>query len=255
MGVTYEHYLIPEDDTYRPGPEELARLVNALCEAGFAARAGAGDFRSTASTFSTDPQPAEATGCYVQLGDRGYAPFPCPCLTGDVAALGDDEFKLVWPVGSTKESGLKYPLVPFPEWGDAYYDLEIRVARDFVYCTSEGIDPFDEVKCACGLDLEYNEPRDDFAKPTIFYDARIHRTCPSCGEPFHPRRLVAQVRDGRTGEATEQAGGATYIFSLVVDCGKGFAREGDWPIRASEEFLGVVTRALGQRFYEIGTYN
>jgi hypothetical protein len=63
--------------------------------------------------------------------------------------------------------------------------------------------------------------------------------------------LVARVRDGHTGKAVHRPGGVTYLFAVVIDCGKGFAREG-WPIRASEHFLDTVTQALGQKFYEIG---
>ena len=63
--------------------------------------------------------------------------------------------------------------------------------------------------------------------------------------------MTARVRDGYTGEASQRAGGCTYLFAIVIDCGKGFARQG-WPIRATEEFLGTVTQALGQEFYEVG---
>jgi hypothetical protein len=37
----------------------------------------------------------------------------------------------------------------------------------------------------------------------------------------------------------------------MIDCGKGFARQ-SWPIRASDEFLALVTKTLGQSFYEVG---
>ena len=35
MGVEYKLYLIPSDNTYRPGSEDLSRLINALHDAGF----------------------------------------------------------------------------------------------------------------------------------------------------------------------------------------------------------------------------
>ncbi len=149
--------------------------------------------------------------------------------------------------------GAEVSVNPFPEWGDAYYDLELRVAREFVYHTSEGIDPFDAVACACGQPLEYYEQDEDdhLGKCPVFYDGRIHRTCPSCGTPFRPQERIARVRDGYTGVARNRTGGVIYLFAVVVDCGKGFAREG-WPMRATEKFMGTLTKALGRRFYEVG---
>jgi hypothetical protein len=38
---------------------------------------------------------------------------------------------------------------------------------------------------------------------------------------------------------------------VLIDCGKGFAREG-WRIRAAKEFLALVEKNLGQRFYQLG---
>jgi hypothetical protein len=251
MGVEYQHFLIPEDNTYKPGPEDLSRLVDALLAGGFVSRAGAEGFRRMTFHTYTHYQQVKKTGCYAHVGGQGYAPFPCPCSSEDVAALSWRDFRLVWPVESSNESGLKYPLAPFPEWGDAYYDLELRVAREFVYHCSEVIDPFDAVACDCGQPLEFFDRDEDFERPSVFHDVRIFRTCPSCGRPFRPQRLTARVRDGYTGEAIQRAGGATYLFTVVIDCGKGFARDG-WPIRATEEFLGMVTQALDQEFYEIG---
>jgi hypothetical protein len=41
------------------------------------------------------------------------------------------------------------------------------------------------------------------------------------------------------------------MFAIVVDCGKGFAREG-WPRRASQPFLDIVTGTLQREFYQVG---
>jgi hypothetical protein len=251
MGIEYQHYLIPEDNTYKPRPEELRRLVKALLDGGFVARADTDSFRKMTFGDYTNYEHAKRTGCYEHLGDFTYSSFPCPCSEQDIAALGEQDFNLVWPVESSTESGLKYPLTPFPEWGDAYYDLELHMARDFVYHISELIHPFEELICDCGRALEYVDEATMKTPNTIYYDPRIHRACPSCGRLFRPQALAARVRDGWTGESVHRPGGATYLFAVVIDCGKGFAREG-WPIRASEEFLGTVTRALGQSFYEVG---
>src|SRR5947207_8518345 len=118
MGVEYEHYLIPEDNTYKPGPEELSSLVDALLGGGFMAKAGTDAFSRMTFGIDSTYEYAEHTGCYVHLGDRMYSSFPCPCSARDIAALGEQDFKLVWPVESSNESGLKYPLSPFPEWDD-----------------------------------------------------------------------------------------------------------------------------------------
>jgi hypothetical protein len=252
MGVEYEHYLIPEDNTYKPRPEDLSRLVNALLDGGYVFRTGTDTpKREVINTFGDD-DPAVLTGCYVHLGKGEYYPFMCPCSARDIAAWGERDCRIVWTVDSINKSGLNYPLTPFPEWGDAYYELQLHVARDFVYHTSELIEPFDRVNCACGRSLE---PSDVFTpwpddRP-VFIDPRIPRACPSCGSPFRPQELVAQVRDGRTGKAVDRPGGATYLFAVVIDCGKGFARQ-SWPILASEKFLALLERNLGQSFYQVG---
>ena len=248
MGVEYVHYLVPEDNTYRPGPEELSRLVRALLEGSFVAEAGSNVLRKM--TFHYDEQ-ASKTGCYARLAGGRDAPFPCPCSPEDVVSLEEQDFRLVWPVESSNESGLKDPLAPFPEWGDAYYNLELQLAKEFVYHLSEIIDPFDSVACVCGQPLEFYDQSEALDDRPVFSDGRIFRTCPSCGTPFRPQERVAQIRDGYTGEARDRAGGVTYLFAVVVDCGKSFAREG-WPMRATDEFMSILTRVLGQRFYEVG---
>ena len=253
MGVEYRHYLIPEDNTYKPGPENLCRLVDALLAGGFVARAGTDAFRRMTFGGYSDYEHAEQTGCYVHLGDGTYSSFPCPCSARDIAALGEQDFQLVWPVQSSNESGLKYPLKPFPEWGDAYYELQLHLETDFVYHTSEVIDPFRRVLCECGQSLEYDHETAWRRENPVYHDGRIRRTCPTCRRLFRPQELVARIRDGYTGEASHRVGGATYRFAVVIDCGKGFARKG-WPIRATEEFLDPVTRALGQKLYEIGDF-
>jgi hypothetical protein len=54
MGVEYQHFLIPEDNTYKPSPEELSRLVGALLTGGFLRKAGTDDFRRmTFGTYTT----------------------------------------------------------------------------------------------------------------------------------------------------------------------------------------------------------
>ena len=61
----------------------------------------------------------------------------CPCSAQDIAAFGEGDYRIVWTIDSSNESGMTYPLSPFPDWGDAYYELQLHVATDFVYHTSE----------------------------------------------------------------------------------------------------------------------
>jgi hypothetical protein len=208
MGVEYVHYLIPEDNTHVPDPGNLSRLVDSLLDGDFVFRPGPLK-RETINTFH-DSDPAVETGCYVHLGEGEYSPFICPCSAQYIATLVERDCRIVWTVDSSNESGLKYPLSPFPEWGDAYYELQLHVAKDFVYHTSESILPFSQVKCVCGRSLE---PSVEFSPwpngPPVFRDPRIPRTCQSCGKKFRPQELIAQVRDLRTGVPIERPGGAT----------------------------------------------
>lgn len=240
MGVEYRHYLIPEDNTFSPDPEALCRLVNALLD---------GDFvpLSTADRFSKNSYEEATSDCVVQTKNRSLAFFPCPCSPRDVAALGDQDFKLCWSVQSLDESGLVYPLVSIPEFCDPYYEIEIHMASDFIECGSELIDPLVGAACRCGRKLDYWDQNENVI---VFSEKRLHRVCPACGRPFRPQEFSARVRDGRTGVAIDRPGGVTYRFAVVVDCGKAYPTE--WPIRATEAFLGAVTESLGQRFDQVG---
>jgi hypothetical protein len=237
MGVCYSHYLVPVDRTYYPTPDAVSRLTMALVDGGFV----------PATAGPLFGESLDSTACYAQLSWEDRRPFPSPCLAEDIAGLGGRDCKIVWSVDSVKETGLHYPLDPFPEWGDAYYDLELHLAGDFIYGLSEVIEPFASVTCRCGRPLEcpWDSDEDDL------FGSRIHRTCPGCGRPVRPQEWPAPIRDARTGRITEVLGGLTYQFAILVDCDKGFARE-SWPIRAKDEFLEMATETFGQDFDEIG---
>jgi hypothetical protein len=250
MGVEYVHYLIPEDNTYKPSPADLNRLVDALIDGGIVLRTGTDTFkREIISTIGDSDH-----GCYVHLGEGEYYSFLCPCSAQVFAAFGERVYRIVWRVDSSNESGLRCPLSPFPDWGDAYYELQLHVANDFVYHTSKLIKPFNRLTCDCGQSWE---PDDEFDLwpdgPPPFWDSRIPRSFPSCGSPFRPQEHGAHIRDGRKGKAVDRPGGATYRFAVVIDCGKGLDRQ-SWPIRAADEFLAVVTTTLGQPFYQVDDY-
>jgi hypothetical protein len=45
MGGEYVHYLIPEDNTYKPSPEDLSRLVDALLDGHYVLRTATDTFK------------------------------------------------------------------------------------------------------------------------------------------------------------------------------------------------------------------
>jgi hypothetical protein len=71
MGVEYQHYLIPSDNTYKPRPEELSGLVNVLVDGGYVLRTGTDTVnRAVINTFGDPANPAVETCCYVHIGAR-----------------------------------------------------------------------------------------------------------------------------------------------------------------------------------------
>ena len=54
--------------------------------------------------------------CYVHLGEGEYYSFLCPCSAQVFAAFGERDYRIVWRVESSNESGLRCPLSPFPDW-------------------------------------------------------------------------------------------------------------------------------------------
>jgi hypothetical protein len=66
----------------------------------------------------------------------------CPCSAQVFAAFGERDYRIVWRGDSSNESGLRCPLSAFPDWDDAYYELQLHVANDYVYHTSELISAF-----------------------------------------------------------------------------------------------------------------
>jgi hypothetical protein len=256
MGVEYEHYLIPEDPEFKPNAEQLGRLVTVLYGSDYVNKSEA-PYPGVAATFgllSPEYQAAKRDGCVVQLERDTYARFRCPCSVADMAALGDRDFRLIWRVEDLETSGLKYPLRVIPD-ESAYYDLELHVAKDYVYHTSSIIEPFDRlVTCRCGQPLEYSEDWESFDEVPVFCDMRIHRFCPGCSAPSRPQDYTIRLKNGRTGEDLgPRPGGATYLFAILVDCGKCY--DGDAPVRASDEFLRICQEAIGMPLFQIGDFS
>ena len=252
MGVEYRHFLIPAENDYRPTPGEAARLVAALVEARFASR---GVVDPAADTRADEA--LEGPGCVLSRADGDRRAWPSPFEAEDLAQLGETDLRLTWDVERLGGSGLIYPMAELPDEDgagpeEAYYALEIHLADDFVYETSETIDPFWDVAC-CGEALDDGQAEGQAGLPPLFGPS-IRRTCPRCGRAFRPQDHVAIVRDGRTGKTAERPGGATYRFAVSVDCGKCFPRSGA-AVAMNRDLVAIVERTLGRSFYEVGTFS
>jgi len=239
MGVESNFYILPETSGYRPEPARVCQLVKDLRGAGFLC-----DPKSPTFTVS-----AHRAGSLSSEAD--YEGFCWKLRAGpekDVGSLSTLELRLVdsqesdvlvqWPNSDLNLSGLKYPLsmVPGPE--GVYYDIEIHLAAQTVYHTSEIIDPFDEIRCSCGADVQQFDP----SGRCHFYDSRLPNRCPACQMVMNYATLPLTIRDGWTGVESGAVGGVTYRFALVVDCGK------YWPeseAAVTPEFLAVVEQTLG----------
>jgi hypothetical protein len=115
MAVEYQHFLIPRDNTYKPSAQELSRLATALLDGGYVAASACGGLEKMVGGTPADFERSPTDVWFLRLDGRTYAPFPSPFSTADIAQLGDRDIKLVWQVDSSAESGLKYPLEPFPD--------------------------------------------------------------------------------------------------------------------------------------------
>lgn len=157
------------------------------------------------------------------------------------------DLQIVWPVTSMHGTGLRYPLTPQPD--NPYYEFEIRLCENYVYPTSELIDPFREApECECGESLEFDE---DINKD-IFSSARIRFACPSCGKEFDPSLLLASVRNGWTGDSIGPIpGGACHRFAIVVDCGKCLPERECGAISFNSDLVDLCRRALGCEFHQV----
>jgi hypothetical protein len=248
MGVDYTYLLIPRDNTYRPDPEAVRRLVEAWRDNGFAVRPGSPQHRSMNFRGSTTSLAAAATGVSVQTA-HGCRSF----RDADFPTIGEGELILQWPVTNNLDGDLKNPLGLTDDEDGTYFDLELHFSDDFVSQTNELIYPIDATCAECDADLEYSPEHEE----DIFYSSRVRYACPDCAAPFRPQDHAVIVRDGKTGEETDVDGGATYRFAIVIDCGKSWRTE--TPAKASpvvtDEFLSLCSEALGCELYGVGYFD
>lgn len=218
MGVEYRVLLIPRDNTFRPEPDIVRRLLDAWREAGFLPHeTGVLQFPDREESFERDSD------------------------------LSVPECILSWSIEDRRAAGLIHPLADIaedPEQG-AYYDLRLHFADDFVEIASEMVDP-PSTLCTCGQDLLYE------AESDMFYAMRIRQTCPRCGEGSRPQEHAGIYRDPVTGEERELMGGANHRFAIVIDCGKHWRTVSGSPPSVSPRFAEISTAALGGLMYEVG---
>lgn len=249
MGVEYRYYLIPRDNTYRPSPEAVGRLIEAWRDSKFAVRPGspehtALDYESGSINYAH----AATTGAslHTSQGWRGFSDT-------DIGRVGNGELVLQWPVTRTVEREVRHPLGLIDEEDGVYFDLELHFSDDFVEVCSEVIDPMDTGCSECDEPLGYSL---DVGKPDVFRSSRIRRTCPKCKTEFRPQDRTATYHDGMTCDESDLQGGATYRFAIVIDCGKCWQTEtsGDVAPAATEEFVSVSSKALGIPLYGVGDF-
>lgn len=273
MGVYYTHYLIPLDNSFRPEPERIAALIDALTGARFIPRPEAGDgptyflddWGREAAERSTPaaPEPpkpwwkrifASSAPARTNLLDlvNIHRPFAIPLTEESLAALADRAVTVGWTIEYPFAKGLAYPFEQSPSRDDPpNYRLLIEASEDF---RTETIDHYDETgaidpHCRCGEDLSYMR--------APFEDLAIRRLCPSCGASFEPREKLVTFTNGATGESEVIHGGICYRFAVVVDCGKSVppAIEDGKEGKLSRRFLDACSEALGVELYELGSYS
>ncbi len=181
MGVEYRCYLIPRPNTFRPPPDAALALVAALRDDGWLLSPGHPALAELPFSQSSLYTPAQGHGYFARrVGSRSSFTAPLADLFENFA---DRDLMVVWPVESLGASGLRYPLEPLPfddpaDADDCYYEVQFHFGHNFIYHTSEIVDPFEPPPtCPCGHAVEC-EP-ESAADP--FYATRLAARCPQCG--------------------------------------------------------------------------
>jgi len=253
MGVEYCVYLLPRDNTVRPSPGAVAKLIEAWVAHRYVRAPNDAKARESVKFHYRPDEHAKQSGAYVETEPGKPRPLP---LVEPLAAMREvltaPEVIIVWPIHDTMALGLDYPLDRIPDMGDPkrgpYLDLRLEISDDFVDRGSECIDGLYAARCTCGRDLRYHLDHD------LFYAGRIKRLCPTCGAAFRPQDHETIVGDGMTGERTSIAGGATSRFAIVVDCGKAWNRDAPTSVLAKPTFVTLCETSLGTKLYQVSDY-
>jgi hypothetical protein len=241
MGVESMFYILPDDSGYRPEPTRVCQLVRALQTAGFLCDPKSPSFVAPAHAEGPLGDQADYEGFIwkVRPGPDKHA-GSLTSLERILKDLQDSDVVVKWPNSDLNVSGLKYPLTLVPESEGVHYAIEIHLAAQTVYHASEIIDPYEEIRCRCGKQIQQIES----SGSTPLYDPRLPNHCPSCHEPINYATMSLTIRDGFTGAESKTVGGAVYRFAVVVDCGK-YWPDGEAQVTAG--FLGVVESSLNVR--------
>jgi hypothetical protein len=236
MGVESKFYVLPDDSGYLPEPAAILGLIKSLQASGFLCDSKSPTFEPSVHQLGSPNSKVENEGFEWRIG-RNRFPGSLVALASHLSSHQGSDLLLRWPNSDLNRSGLKYPLTMVPGPDGVYYDIEIHLATDPIYHTSEIIDPFYEIPCSCSAVIEEFQPSDK----DPFYSSRLPNRCPICHVPINYAVLPMTVRDGWTGEESEAVGGVTYRFALVVDCGKYWPEQG---ATVTPEFLAVIGETL-----------
>lgn len=258
-GLEYAHYLIPRANDFRPTLAQVASLTIAWLDAGYIPKAGSAALQRIDYTKSIWAEAAKATGSALLKNRIDFKSAPVPLDAATQTELAARDYRLIWPIQTAWTAGLKYALDQMPTarrgTDGPGYNLEIHSLNDYVYVSSELIASFPNVDPAArpvpckvsGTDIHYvSEPIDRMFDQL---GSRIRHTCPTCSTIFKPQERRVSVRDGWTGERRDVAGGATYRFAIVIDCGTDIPEQRP---NAVAEFKAICEAAIGQPLYEIG---
>lgn len=217
MGVESQFYVLPESSTYRPDVHSVCGLISRFQAEGFLCNP---TLRPLEQSVHPCPTPLKNLKSFEGFDWRINQERGVGSLAElEVRILQNEhsDIKLRWSTMNLGRSGLRYPLSQTPASEYVYYDIEIHLAANTVYCTSEIVEPFVEpIQCECGATLEPQEPpAHDF-----FYGMRLLDVCPGCGKTTNYSVLPMNFRNAWTGVECQGFGGITYRFCVVVDCGK-----------------------------------
>jgi hypothetical protein len=271
MGVNYSHYIIPRDNTLRPGPDRIVALIKAWQASGYVPEHGVAPvFRVDAweeqlreAKRAAAMQPTRPNGLFAGWLWKTPSPrlplmpenksFVFPPIGESEEALSAPGALIQWEIRDYLKLGTRYPLdqLPDPD-GQPSYNLNIHLCDDFTEAAEVYGLPSTALNtlCACGQELKYE------TKGIPFEEERIHRACPACGKPFRPQDQIVQLYDGSTGVPYEERGGICYRFAIVVDCGKE-SPNSDPPRdpRADPRFKKTCSAALATELYEASHYS
>ncbi|MCE5231414.1 hypothetical protein LLG95_17700 [bacterium] len=246
MCFEYRHFVIARPNYFRPTPQQLSDFILALGRDSWVSCPGSSS-RNIQYKNGTNAH-AKASGYYVK-SKAGIAAGTFPPKESVLAASLREDAILRWPVPATGTAGLRYPLLPVPadDSQDWYWDMELHVGANYVYHSSECIDPFHEkVKCGCGTAVEFADDS------KLFFDPRLYRKCPKCYTTVNVSTLKAEVHNGWTEDGSKIAGGGAYCTALVIDCGKCLPNTTDGRIELHPELRKLCENIFQCEFYELG---